>query len=231
MYSQAIAGAEGDGTLFGNRSAAYLAVGLYQEATLDAQKATTLSPTWAKGFYRHGATWHAVCGGFKAPKHKCTAANGMVSRIRHGQSYARDPFCGSTCHLALLAPRAGAYNLPGCASSAGWEPRRWRCQSGKRRLLLSKLGTASIPPARTWCAGMPSHSQRQQDPAPGMQVLRLSDAVETCSPHGANWLWCVAVEGVQTDMRAVMQVGKLAEARSEAEAEAAGRAAEVPLAP
>ena len=56
MYSQAIAGAEGDATLFGNRSAAYLAAGLYQDAILDAQKATTLSPAWAKGFYRRAPT-------------------------------------------------------------------------------------------------------------------------------------------------------------------------------
>ena len=52
MYSQAIAGAEGDATLFGNRSAAYLAAGLYQDAILDAQKAKALSPAWSKGFYR-----------------------------------------------------------------------------------------------------------------------------------------------------------------------------------
>lgn len=52
MYSQAIAGAEGDATLFGNRSAAHLGAGLYQDAILDARKATLLAPTWAKGFYR-----------------------------------------------------------------------------------------------------------------------------------------------------------------------------------
>ena len=52
MYSQAIAGAETDHTLFGNRSAAYLALGLYEEALQDAQKAVALCPTWAKGHYR-----------------------------------------------------------------------------------------------------------------------------------------------------------------------------------
>ena len=52
MYSQAIAGAEGDAALFGNRSAAYLGAGLYQDAILDARKATALAPAWAKGFYR-----------------------------------------------------------------------------------------------------------------------------------------------------------------------------------
>lgn len=52
MYSQAIAGAETDHTLFGNRSAAYLALGLYEEALQDAQKAVALNPTWAKGHYR-----------------------------------------------------------------------------------------------------------------------------------------------------------------------------------
>ncbi len=52
MYSQAIAGAEGDASLFGNRSAAHLAAGLYQDAILDAQKATALAPAWTKGWYR-----------------------------------------------------------------------------------------------------------------------------------------------------------------------------------
>lgn len=52
MYSQAIAGAETDHTLFGNRSAAYLALGLYEGALQDAQKAVALCPTWAKAHYR-----------------------------------------------------------------------------------------------------------------------------------------------------------------------------------
>ena len=61
MYSQAIAGAEGDATLFGNRSAAYLAAGLYQDAILDARKATALAPAWAKGFYRCALTVSCSC--------------------------------------------------------------------------------------------------------------------------------------------------------------------------
>ena len=62
MYSQAIAGAEGDATLFGNRSAAHLGAGLYQDAIVDAQKATALAPAWAKGWYRRVAPVPPVCG-------------------------------------------------------------------------------------------------------------------------------------------------------------------------
>ena len=53
MYSQAIAGDEKDHTLFGNRSAAYITLGLYEEALLDAQKCVALYPSWQKGHYRH----------------------------------------------------------------------------------------------------------------------------------------------------------------------------------
>ena len=59
MYSQAIAGAATDHTLFANRSAAYLAQCLSHEALLDAQKAVQLAPTWAKAHYRH-ANIHTV---------------------------------------------------------------------------------------------------------------------------------------------------------------------------
>ena len=54
MYSQAIAGETGDHTLFGNRAAAYLALGLYEEAAWDARKAAALAPDWPKAFYRLG---------------------------------------------------------------------------------------------------------------------------------------------------------------------------------
>jgi tetratricopeptide (TPR) repeat protein len=52
LYSQAIAGAEQDWTLFGNRSAAYLALGHYDEALADAAKAIQLNKEWGKGYFR-----------------------------------------------------------------------------------------------------------------------------------------------------------------------------------
>lgn len=52
LYSQAIAGAPEHAALYGNRSAAYLALGLKHEAYEDALKATQLKPQWAKGCYR-----------------------------------------------------------------------------------------------------------------------------------------------------------------------------------
>ena len=60
MYSQAIAGDENDHTLFGNRSAAFLAVGLLEKALWDAEKAVKLKPDWAKGYYRMGCALESL---------------------------------------------------------------------------------------------------------------------------------------------------------------------------
>ena len=60
MYSQAIAGAPTDHTLFGNRSAAYLALGLYEQAAWDARKAVALRRDWPKGYYRLGCAYLAL---------------------------------------------------------------------------------------------------------------------------------------------------------------------------
>ena len=54
LYGEAIAGAPGDHKLFGNRSAAYLALGRYEEAAWDARQAAALAPTWPKAHYRLG---------------------------------------------------------------------------------------------------------------------------------------------------------------------------------
>ncbi len=52
LYDEAIAGAPQDASLAGNRSAANLALGLYQEALADAQQAIALDAAWPKGHYR-----------------------------------------------------------------------------------------------------------------------------------------------------------------------------------
>lgn len=70
MYSQGIAGNENDHTLFGNRSAAYLSIGLLDQALWDAKKAVTLKPDWAKGYFRLGCAlenmneWEAAFAAF-----------------------------------------------------------------------------------------------------------------------------------------------------------------------
>ena len=51
-YSQAIAGAEHDHTLFANRSASYLAQHLFHDAIKDAEKTVWLKEAWPKGHYR-----------------------------------------------------------------------------------------------------------------------------------------------------------------------------------
>ena len=60
MYSQAIAGDETDHTLFSNRSAAYLAVGLLVAALWDARKTVELRPEWPKGYYRLGCALESM---------------------------------------------------------------------------------------------------------------------------------------------------------------------------
>ncbi|EIE22839.1 TPR-like protein, partial [Coccomyxa subellipsoidea C-169] len=60
LYSQAIAGAPKDASLFANRSAAYLMLAAKQEARNDAVKATSLKPDWPKGFFRLGMTCLAM---------------------------------------------------------------------------------------------------------------------------------------------------------------------------
>ena len=60
MYSQALTGDEKDHTLYSNRSAAYLALGLLDAALLDAQKAVSLQPEWAKGYYRLGSALESM---------------------------------------------------------------------------------------------------------------------------------------------------------------------------
>lgn len=60
MYTQAIAGDTNDCTLFGNRSAAYMASGLFEQALWDAEKAVELNPSWAKAYYRLGCAQMAL---------------------------------------------------------------------------------------------------------------------------------------------------------------------------
>lgn len=60
MYSQAIAGDAGDASLFANRSAAHVALGLFEAALWDARQAAALRPEWAKAHYRLGCAFIAL---------------------------------------------------------------------------------------------------------------------------------------------------------------------------
>ncbi|KAG7675099.1 hypothetical protein Ndes2526A_g07853 [Nannochloris sp. 'desiccata'] len=60
FYSQAIAGDPKDKTLFSNRSAAYLASGLYEQALWDAESAVSLDNAWSKSYYRLGCAHTAL---------------------------------------------------------------------------------------------------------------------------------------------------------------------------
>ena len=60
LYTQAIAGDLRDKALFSNRSAACLALGLYDDALADAAACLALDNTWPKAYYRLGAALMAV---------------------------------------------------------------------------------------------------------------------------------------------------------------------------
>lgn len=80
-YSQAIAGAPGDAALFANRSAAYLALGLHEQAAWDGAKAAALRPGWAKAHYRLGCA-HLALSAWDA----AAAALGRAAEMEPGSS-------------------------------------------------------------------------------------------------------------------------------------------------
>lgn len=65
-YTVAIAGSESDKTLYSNRSAAALGMGLVEEALRDAAACVRADETWAKGYYRLGCALMAVFESGKA---------------------------------------------------------------------------------------------------------------------------------------------------------------------
>lgn len=91
MYSQGIAGDEQDHTLFGNRSAAYLALGLLDQALWDAQKSVTLKPDWAKGYYRLGCAlenmnqWESALVAFSKGLEIQPDDAALASKVGHAQ--------------------------------------------------------------------------------------------------------------------------------------------------
>ena len=59
-YTTAIAGCDWDKTLYSNRSAAALALGLVEQALRDAGECVRVDETWAKGYYRFGCALMAA---------------------------------------------------------------------------------------------------------------------------------------------------------------------------
>ena len=49
-----------DHTIFGNRSASYLKIKIYDKALQDAVKCIELKPDWFKGYQRQGNILHAM---------------------------------------------------------------------------------------------------------------------------------------------------------------------------
>eukprot|EP00232_Nephroselmis_pyriformis_P030673 CAMPEP_0182852400 /NCGR_PEP_ID=MMETSP0034_2-20130328/144_1 /TAXON_ID=156128 /ORGANISM="Nephroselmis pyriformis, Strain CCMP717" /LENGTH=329 /DNA_ID=CAMNT_0024983105 /DNA_START=26 /DNA_END=1012 /DNA_ORIENTATION=+ len=60
LYTQAIAGAPTDHTLYSNRAAAYHGAGRYENSALDAARCVTIAPKWGKGYYRLGVAFAAM---------------------------------------------------------------------------------------------------------------------------------------------------------------------------
>lgn len=124
MYSQAIAGDEQDHTLFGNRSAAYLALGLYEQAQWDGAKCVKLAPGWAKGYYRLGCVYMALSQWTEAAAVLAKGAElepSNAEMVRVGQWAASQaalvPACCLSISLRLLAHPA-LYHPPAQPTTA-----------------------------------------------------------------------------------------------------------------
>jgi stress-induced-phosphoprotein 1 len=113
LYSQAIAGDEGDHTLYGNRSAAYLALGLYEQALWDGRKAIALDGGWGKGYYRLGCAhmalsqWAAAAQALEtglelAPDAPDMAARLAQARARQGEEDAARRAAAATERRGLM---------------------------------------------------------------------------------------------------------------------------------
>ena len=117
MYSQGIAGNENDHTLFGNRSAAYLAIGLLDQALLDAQKAVTLEPAWAKGYFRLGCAlenineWEAALAAFSEGSKLEPGDKVLLKKVTHARKrleedvYAKNAAAAVDRHNLVLKLR------------------------------------------------------------------------------------------------------------------------------
>ena len=87
FYTQAIAGDQKDRALFSNRSAAYLASGLFEQALWDAQAAVQLDTTWAKAYYRLGCAcmslnkWHEAVHALKKGIELDPSSSDMQARL------------------------------------------------------------------------------------------------------------------------------------------------------
>eukprot|EP00884_Botryococcus_braunii_P000959 jgi/Botrbrau1/10864/Bobra.0025s0041.1 len=60
LYSQAIAADKTDFRLYSNRSAAYLALGRFEESLQDAMRSVRLEPKWSKAHFRLGCAFAAL---------------------------------------------------------------------------------------------------------------------------------------------------------------------------
>ncbi len=117
MYSQGIAGNENDHTLFGNRSAAYLAIGLLDQALWDAQKAVTLEPAWAKGYFRLGCAlenmneWEAALAAFSEGSKLEPGDKVLLKKVTHARKrleedvYAKNAAAAVERHNLVLKLR------------------------------------------------------------------------------------------------------------------------------
>jgi hypothetical protein len=105
LYSQAIIGDPEDHKLLGNRSAAYLALGLYEEAAQDARKAAFMEPSWPKAYYRLGC---ALLGLSQCADAASTLNQGLRLEPGNADMAAKADEAGERAAAEVAARRAQA---------------------------------------------------------------------------------------------------------------------------
>ncbi|DBA90775.1 TPA: hypothetical protein ACH3X1_003982 [Trebouxia sp. C0004] len=107
-YSQAIAAAEHDETLYANRSVAYLALYQYQAALQDATKAVQLHQSWPKGYYRLGMAhmamgdWDAAAAALSQGLHLDPSNDQMEAKLVESKKLLAEERQASLATSALL---------------------------------------------------------------------------------------------------------------------------------
>ena len=106
MYSQALAGAPKDAALYANRSAAYLSLGLYEQAAWDGRKAAALRPGWAKAHYRLGcallalSSWGAAAAALQRALELEPGSGDVAARLKEAEERAGAEAAARTAQAA-----------------------------------------------------------------------------------------------------------------------------------
>ncbi|CAN6343664.1 unnamed protein product [Urochloa humidicola] len=117
FYLQAIENNPLDATLFSNRSICWLRLGEGEKALSDAQHCKTLSPHWAKAWYREGAAL-SLLKDYKGAVNAFLEASKLDPASEEIQKVLR-PLVPETCREAVESTRSASYSadLPPAAAA------------------------------------------------------------------------------------------------------------------